>query len=44
MTIESVTLPPAGAAPTAACPIRIVIVAAIDNKHEPADLPLAPWA
>jgi hypothetical protein len=43
-TIESVTLPPAGAAPTPACPIRIVVVAALDNKDEPHDLPLAPWA
>ena len=40
MAIESVTLPPAGAAPTAACPIRIVIVAALDNKHESPGLPL----
>ena len=44
VTIESVTLPPAGAAPTPACPIRIVVVAALDNKDEPHDLPLAPWA
>ena len=43
-TIESVTLPPAGAAPTPACPIRIVVVAALDNKDEPHDLPLSPWA
>ena len=33
-----------GAAPTPACPIRIVVVAALDNKDEPHDLPLAPWA
>jgi hypothetical protein len=32
------------AAPTPACPIRIVVVAALDNKDEPHDLPLAPWA
>ena len=44
VTIESVTLPPAGAAPTPACPIRIVVVAALDNKDEPHDLPLSPWA
>ena len=43
-TVESVTLPPAGAAPSPACPIQIVIVAALDNKEEPLDLPLAPWA
>jgi len=43
-TIESVTMPPAGAAPTPACPIRIVVVAALDNKEEAQDLPLAPWA
>ncbi len=43
-TIESVTLPPAGAVPTRACPIQIVIVAALDNKEEPQDVPLAPWA
>ena len=43
-TIESVTLPPGGAAPDAACPTRIVIVAAVDNMTEPRDLPLAPWA
>jgi hypothetical protein len=42
--IESVALPPAGAAPTPACPVQIVIVAALDNKEEPLDLPLAPWA
>ena len=43
-TIESVTMPPAGAAPTPARPIRIVVVAALDSKDEPQDLPLAPWA
>ena len=43
-TIESVTPPPGGAVPTAACPYRIVIVAAVDNKEEPQELPLAPWA
>ena len=43
-TIESVTMPPAGAAPTPACPIRIVVVAALDNKEEAHDLPIAPWA
>jgi hypothetical protein len=42
--VESVTLPPAGAAPTPARPVQIVIVAALDNKEEPLDLPLAPWA
>ena len=42
MAIESVkiTLPPTGAAPTAACPICIVIVAALDNKRESPGLPL----
>ena len=44
VTVESVTLPPAGAAPTPACPILIVIVAALDNQDQPLDLPLAPWA
>ncbi len=44
MTIESVTLQPAGTAPTAACPARIVIVAELDNKHEPPKQLLAPWA
>jgi serine/threonine protein kinase len=44
VTVERVTLPPAGAAPTPDCPILIVIVAALDNKDEPQDLPLAPWA
>jgi hypothetical protein len=44
MKVESVTLPPGGAQPTAANPIRIVIVAALDNKGHPPDLPLAPWA
>jgi hypothetical protein len=43
-TVESVTLPPAGAAPTPLCPIRITIAAAVDNKGLPHDLPLAPWA
>jgi hypothetical protein len=43
-TMESVTLPSGGAAPTAACPTRIVIVAALDNKDEPHDVPLAPWS
>ena len=43
-TIESVTMPPAGATPSPHCPIRIVVVAALDNKSEPLDLPLAPWA
>jgi hypothetical protein len=37
-------MPPAGAAPTPACPIRIVVVAALDNKEEAQDLPIAPWA
>ena len=43
-TIESVTLPPAGAAPTPHAPIRIVLVAALDNQAESKKLPLAPWA
>jgi len=43
-TIESVTMPPGGAAPTPACPIRIAVVAALDNMEEAHDLPLAPWA
>jgi hypothetical protein len=43
-TIESVTLPPAGAAPTPHFPIRIVLMAALDNQAESKLLPLAPWA
>ncbi len=43
-TVESVTLPPAGAGPSPSHPIQFVIVAALDNKEEPHDLPLAPWA
>ena len=43
-TVESVTPPPAGVLPSAACPYRIVVVAAVDNKDEPYELPLAPWA
>jgi hypothetical protein len=43
-TIESVTLPPAGAAPTPHAPIRIVLVAALDNQAESKKLPIAPWA
>ena len=44
MTVESVSLPSGGGHASAANPIRIVIVAALDNKPEPPDLPLAPWA
>jgi hypothetical protein len=43
-TIESVTLPPAGAAPTPQVPIQIVLTAALDNQPESKQLPLAPWA
>ena len=43
-TVESVALPLGGAAPTTACPIQITIIAALDNKDEPLDLVLAPWA
>jgi hypothetical protein len=43
-TIESVKLPPAGAAPTPHCPIEIVLVAALDNQIESKLLPLAPWS
>ena len=43
-TIESVTLPPAGAAPTIHVPIKIVLTAALDNKAESKQLPLSPWA
>jgi hypothetical protein len=43
-TIESVTLPPAGAAPTPQVPIQIVLTAALDNQAESKLLPLAPWA
>ncbi len=38
VTIESVTLPPAGAVPTPTCLILIVIAAALDSKDEPQDL------
>jgi hypothetical protein len=44
MTVESVALPMHNAQPTVADPIRIVIVAALDNRLEAPDLPLAPWA
>jgi hypothetical protein len=43
-TIESVTLPPAGADPTIHVPIRIELTAALDNRPESKQLPLAPWA
>jgi hypothetical protein len=38
-TVESVTLPPGDAAPTPICAVYIVILAALDNKVEPLDLP-----
>ena len=44
MTVESVALPMHKARPSVANPIRIVIVAALDNRLEAPDLPLAPWA
>jgi len=40
-TVISVHVPPR---PTDADPILIHIMAAIDNRHEAEDLPLAPWA
>jgi hypothetical protein len=43
-TVESETPPPGGAAPSAARPYRIVIVAAVNNLDEPRELPMAPWA
>ncbi len=43
-TAESGTPLPGGAAPSAARPYRIVIVAAVDNLDEQRELPLAPWA
>jgi hypothetical protein len=43
-TIESVTLPPAGADRTIYVPIRIELTAALDNQLESKLLPLAPWA
>ena len=44
MTVESVALPMHNAQASVANPIRIVIVAALDNRLEAPDLPLAPWA
>jgi hypothetical protein len=43
-TIESVTLPPAGAHPTIHVPIQIVLTAALDNQAESKLLPLSPYA
>jgi hypothetical protein len=43
-TIESVELPSGGADPTPHCPVRIVILASLDNQTESKLLPLAPWA
>ena len=43
-TIESVTLPPACADPTIYVPIWIKLTAALDNRPESKQLPLAPWA
>ena len=44
MTVESVALPMHNAQASVANPIRIVIVAALDNRLEAPDLPLALWA
>ena len=41
-TVVSVTMPASGK-PNASNPIVIELLAAVDNREEPEDLPMSPW-
>ena len=41
-TVVSVTIPASGK-PNASNPIVIELLAAVDNREEPEDLPMSPW-